>query len=98
MSETHIVLLLLLACSILLMQKATAADPDPLVDFPPNASTPVFRDIFSLGVVGKGSGGVKAGLNVTIFPGLKLVHSSLFSVCFTVMSFTCIPWIVGCSF
>ncbi|BBN00976.1 protein MpCupin28 [Marchantia polymorpha subsp. ruderalis] len=66
--------IVLLACiystCLVLVQRVEAADPDPLVDFSPNATTPVFRNIFVNGDVSIGSGGVRAALDIGRFPGL----------------------------
>ncbi|BFI06517.1 protein MpCupin22 [Marchantia polymorpha subsp. ruderalis] len=55
---------------LVLVQRVEAADPDPLVDFSANATTPVFRNIFANGDVTTGSGGVRAALDIGKFPGL----------------------------
>ncbi|OAE24115.1 hypothetical protein AXG93_2752s1290 [Marchantia polymorpha subsp. ruderalis] len=55
---------------LVLVQRVEAADPDPLVDFSPNATTPVFRNIFVNGDVSIGSGGVRAALDIGKLPGL----------------------------
>ncbi|BBN00975.1 protein MpCupin27 [Marchantia polymorpha subsp. ruderalis] len=55
---------------LVLVQRVEAADPDPLVDFAANATTPVFRNIFANGDVTTGSGGVRAALDIGKFPGL----------------------------
>ncbi|BBN00970.1 protein MpCupin25 [Marchantia polymorpha subsp. ruderalis] len=55
---------------LVLVQRVEAADPDPLVDFSANATTPVFRNIFANGDVTTGSGGVRAALDIGKFPAL----------------------------
>ncbi|BBN15190.1 protein MpCupin95 [Marchantia polymorpha subsp. ruderalis] len=55
---------------LVMVERVEAADPDPLVDFSANATTPVFRNIFVNGDVTTGSGGVRAALDIGKFPGL----------------------------
>ncbi|OAE24131.1 hypothetical protein AXG93_2752s1450 [Marchantia polymorpha subsp. ruderalis] len=65
-----VVFVFIYSTCMVLVQRVDAADPDPLVDFSANATTPVFRNIFANGDVTTGSGGVRAALDIGKFPGL----------------------------
>ncbi|XP_024527002.1 putative germin-like protein 2-1 [Selaginella moellendorffii] len=51
----------------------SAADPDPLQDFdsPGALSDFVLRDVFKNGDVSNGPGGLRAAINITLFPGIE---------------------------
>ncbi|BBN00965.1 protein MpCupin23 [Marchantia polymorpha subsp. ruderalis] len=69
-------LVFIFSTCLVLVQRVEAADPDPLVDFAANATTPVFRNIFANGDVTTGSGGVRAALHIGKFPGLTYTISN----------------------
>lgn len=80
-----VMLLLIYSTCLVLVQRVEAADPDPLVDFSANATTPVFRNIFANGDVSIGSGGVRAALDIGKFPGLTYVEfSDTFLFCWVI--------------
>ncbi|OAE24130.1 hypothetical protein AXG93_2752s1440 [Marchantia polymorpha subsp. ruderalis] len=65
-----VMLVFIFSTCLMLVQRVEAADPDPLVDFSANATTPVFRNLFANGDVTTGSGGIRAALDIGKFPGL----------------------------
>lgn len=81
-----VMLVFIYSTCLLLVQRVEAADPDPLVDFSANATTPVFRNIFANGDVSIGSGGVRAALDIGKFPGLTYVDSNNTFISYWVMN------------
>ncbi|KAG6542009.1 hypothetical protein Mapa_016572 [Marchantia paleacea] len=77
------VILVILTCSSgMTFQTVAAADPDPLTDTSPNASSFVLRNIFENGEVSNGTGGHRAALSPALFPallnqGITVVHFNM---------------------
>ncbi|MCO5550709.1 hypothetical protein L7F22_004199 [Adiantum nelumboides] len=64
------------ACIAVLLMMSTktalAADPDPLLDFPPSLTSFTLRNIFTNGEVAVGPGGTRATVNINIFPAMQM--------------------------
>jgi quercetin dioxygenase-like cupin family protein len=69
MASLRAALVLLVYCA-LSAAFVRAADPDPLVDFPPNVTSFSFRNFPVNGDVTQASGGKRSGLNVSLFPAM----------------------------
>lgn len=69
-------LVFIVAYAWLLVERVKAADPDPLIDFSTNATTPVFLNMFANGDVPTGSGGIREALDIGKFPCVTYADSN----------------------